>query len=296
MRCPQCGGQDHDEISPNRFRCMTQRLVGAVPPGVGGNATPTPIPLYERCGAVFDLAAGQRAEAEVLKAVARADRDRQAREAADEQRRERISHATQDLAEWLSSINEVEERLLVAATHLTSPAPSGGAHDVSPPRLLWPCPDVVLHAFPELLTPEVKGFIKYVFGTTPGACAPIDTERLARWFQDRATANGLPPKDRYTERRSRKTWWSGRMKEVAARPVAAWKIPGAYDFAQMHGGRFLEVDDGYVLAHPNKHGKVATVWCWNVFHVQTMGRLLKVPSPPGEIVDTLKKLGVQIRR
>jgi hypothetical protein len=44
------------------------------------------------------------------------------------------------------------------------------------------------------------------------------------------------------------------------------------------------VDDAYVLAAPNNHGRLATS-ALGVFHLREMGLLLSVPAPPAGVIE-----------
>jgi hypothetical protein len=52
MRCPVCKGLEYEVVSPGMLRCVTERVVSAVPPGQGGNVGLSPIPLLGPCLAV----------------------------------------------------------------------------------------------------------------------------------------------------------------------------------------------------------------------------------------------------
>jgi hypothetical protein len=230
-----------------------------------------PVPLYEPCGTVFSEWEGHRAELHAAEEAAEASRARQAREDARHDAMVRLAEAKQHVAEWLASISEVEERLVIAATHLTEDVPSGGAYDVRPRSVFWTAPNVLWDAFPEVPTEKVHNFIAIASGTDAATASPVDSERLAYWFRDRAMAVGIPPRDLYVATKRKKAWWSDRMKDVTARPVAAWKV-----------------DDAYVLAAPNNHGRLATS-ALGVFHLREMGLLLSVPAPPAGVIEEFEK-------
>lgn len=92
MRCPVCGGTAYQAHSPGVLLCTSQVVVSAVPPGVSGNFSLQPAPIYGPCEAVASeaewRAAGKRAESLAREHEAQRAREkaRVAREA-DEQRR-----------------------------------------------------------------------------------------------------------------------------------------------------------------------------------------------------------------
>lgn len=81
VSCPSCGGRNFEVASPGRLRCISEIVVGAVPPGHGGNPWLHPAPIFGPCGYVAAevdwRAAGAVAAAE---AERRADEERRAAE------------------------------------------------------------------------------------------------------------------------------------------------------------------------------------------------------------------------
>lgn len=61
MICPRCRGTTFHDLGGGQYSCAGQILVDAVPPGMGGNAGPAPIPLYGPCGHTFTRSEGERA-------------------------------------------------------------------------------------------------------------------------------------------------------------------------------------------------------------------------------------------
>lgn len=50
MACPRCGGCERQDLGDERFRCLSERVITAVPPGLGGNASAAAIPITGACG------------------------------------------------------------------------------------------------------------------------------------------------------------------------------------------------------------------------------------------------------
>jgi hypothetical protein len=51
--CPSCGGLDRREIAPGDFECLTQRVVGMVPPQANGLSVHTPV--HRICGCRYQV-------------------------------------------------------------------------------------------------------------------------------------------------------------------------------------------------------------------------------------------------
>ncbi len=53
MTCPECGGGEVRQITPNSYECLGQVLVGMAPPEATG--MPHPAPIHRPCGARFQV-------------------------------------------------------------------------------------------------------------------------------------------------------------------------------------------------------------------------------------------------
>jgi hypothetical protein len=104
VRCPVCLDANFETISPGRFRCTSNVVLDAVPPGMGGNVGVTPIPLSGSCETLFDTQAG----------VAAAARHAQARAAAERDRKEKAEDAARRAAEQ----EDLQERKASALARL----------------------------------------------------------------------------------------------------------------------------------------------------------------------------------
>ena len=67
--CPSCAGTALDVLPNGDLRCESQIIKNLVPPGLGGNATSAPVPIYGPCGAIFTAARGHEAETRAQNAV-----------------------------------------------------------------------------------------------------------------------------------------------------------------------------------------------------------------------------------
>lgn len=81
MRCPSCGGTTFEVVRPGTLRCVTERVVNAVPPGQGGNFGVQPIPIYGPCQSV----APEQAWRETALRLKREEAERRSRTRASEQ-------------------------------------------------------------------------------------------------------------------------------------------------------------------------------------------------------------------
>jgi hypothetical protein len=92
--CPVCGGTERVELAAGFYECRSQRLVNAVPPGMGGNAGISPIPIFGPCGTRYPLM--QVDDAGRIDRERRAAEERAARERAelDRLRQARIAQGT----------------------------------------------------------------------------------------------------------------------------------------------------------------------------------------------------------
>ncbi len=100
MQCPSCGGSQYVVVSPGRLRRVTERVVDAVAPGLGGNRGLQPLPIYGRCNviaseldwteaAVLAVRADKQAQVRAA-AAAKASQERHDRQRALERRRDEL--------------------------------------------------------------------------------------------------------------------------------------------------------------------------------------------------------------
>ncbi len=75
---PTCLNAWYEPLVPGQFRCVANVLIDAVPPGMGGNPGPVPIPLYGPCHRLFDEQSGAAAAVAFTQAQTRANQVRQA--------------------------------------------------------------------------------------------------------------------------------------------------------------------------------------------------------------------------
>jgi hypothetical protein len=125
MRCPVCGGTTYQAHSPGLLLCTSQVVADAVPPGVSGNFSLQPVPIYGPCEAVASeaewRAAGKRAESLAREHEAKRARE-EARMAREADQRQHLEQRQSDLLAALHDAgNPGQEARRVPGRYYLSP-------------------------------------------------------------------------------------------------------------------------------------------------------------------------------
>ena len=115
-----CGGTDYVVAAPNLLRCTNQAIVNAVAPGLNGNTSGVPIPIWGEWGTT-DRPAAWRAAADQAAATEAAAQEAREREAAVRQRLADLEKRKKRLLADLAARGNsgIQSRLVPGRYHLS---------------------------------------------------------------------------------------------------------------------------------------------------------------------------------